>query len=429
MTEKQYGFDTLAIHAGYVADQENHSVMLPIYQTTAYEFESSQHAKDLFELKALGNIYSRINNPTVTALEERIAALDGGVGALCMASGHAVIFNTLLNLAGAGDEIVSSLQIYGGAINMLNVTLRNIGIDVKFVKGDSAEEWESLVTPKTKAFFLEAVGNPNANVADIPAIAAVAHKHGIPLIVDSTFTTPYLCKPIELGADIVVHSATKYLGGQGTSMCGVAVDSGNFSFAGNPRFPQYNEPDVSYHGAIFAKDFGNAGFIIRLRTLMLRDVGACLSPFNAFFIYLGIETLGLRMARHCENALAVAQWLEAHPKVAKVNFAGLPSSPYYKLAQTLLPKGTGAVFTFELEGSRETGAQFIDALKLIKNVANVGDSRTLVIHPASTTHSQLSEDQLVEAGITARTVRLSVGLENVEDIIADLAQAIDAATK
>lgn len=426
---QKLGFDTLTIHAGQQPDGDTHSVCAPIYQTTAYEFESAQHARELFELKSSGNIYSRIMNPTCDTLERRVAALDGGIAALSMASGHAAIFATMLNLAKEGDEIVSSMNIYGGAINLLGVTLKNIGITVKFVNADHIEEWENAVTDKTRAFFVEMVGNPNANVADVEAIAAVAHRHGIPVIADSTFTTPYLCRPIEFGADIIIHSATKFLGGHGTSMAGIVVDSGNFNFDGNPRFPQYNEPDVSYHGLVFARDCGNAGFITRLRVLMLRDLGACLSPFNAFMILQGIETLPLRMRRHCDNSLEIARYLERHDAVSFVNYPGLESSKYYPLVQKQMPNGAGAVFTFGLKGGREAGAKFIDSLKLIANVANVGDVRSLVIHPATTTHSQLSDEQLKAVDISADTVRLSIGLEDANDLIADLEQAIRAATR
>ncbi len=423
------GFDTLSIHAGQQPDSDTHSMSTPIYQTTAYEFESAQHARELFELKASGNIYSRIMNPTCDTLERRVAALDGGIAALSMSSGHAAILATILNLANAGDEIVSSINIYGGAINLLGVTLKNIGINVKFVNADDPEEWEAAITDKTRALFFEVVGNPNANVADIEAIAAIGHRHGIPVIADSTFTTPYLCRPIALGADIIVHSATKFLGGHGNSMAGVIVDSGNFNFADNPRFPQYNTPDISYHGLVFARDCGNAGFITRLRVLILRDLGACLSPFNAFLILQGIETLPLRMQRHCDNTLKVAQYLEQNDAVSFVNYPGLPGNPYHALAKKQMPNGAGAVFTFGLKGGREAGVRFIDSLKLISNVANVGDVRSLVIHPATTTHSQLSDEQLRAVEISADTVRLSIGIEDVNDIIADLEQAIRAATR
>lgn len=420
-------FNTMAIHAGHTPDTDTHSIAAPIYQTTAYAFDSSEHAKQLFELKEAGNIYTRLSNPTCDTLERRVAALEGGVGALAMSSGHAAIFNTILNLASAGDEVVSSICIYGGAINLFGVTFKNLGINFKFVDPDDLDAWENAVTDKTKAFFVETVGNPNANVADIEAIAAIAHKHGIPLIVDSTFTTPFLCRPIEHGADIVIHSATKFLGGHGTAMAGIVVDSGKFKFEGNERFPQYNNPDVSYHGAVFAKDFGNAGFITRLRALILRDIGSCLSPFNAFLILQGIETLPLRMERHCKNALAVAEYLEKSEYVSFVNYPGLKSNKYNALKEKYMPLGCGSVFTFGLDADRETGAKFIDSLKLLKNVANVGDVRSLVIHPATTTHSQLSDEQLKNAGITAQTIRLSIGIEDVDDIIADLDQAIKTA--
>ena len=395
--DKNYGFDTLMVHAGTEPDPVTHAVNLPLYQATAYTFDSTEHAKELFELKAAGNIYTRLMNPTVDAMERRVAALDGGVGALAMASGHAVMFNTFLNLASEGDEIVSSICIYGGAINMMGITLGRLGVKVKFVDPDDLGAWEAAVTDKTKAFFVEVVGNPNANVADLEAIAAIAHKHGIPFIVDSTFTTPYLIRPIEFGADMVVHSATKFLGGHGTSMCGVITDAGTFQFKGNPRFP------------------------------LLRDLGACCAPFNALMIMQGIETLSLRMRRHSDTALEIAKYLEQNPNVSFVHYPGLASNKYYERAQKYLPKGAGGVFTFGLKGGRETGAKFIDSLRLFTHVANVGDVRSLVIHPATTTHSQLSDEQLAESGITPETIRLSIGLEDPKDLIADLEQAINAA--
>lgn len=425
--DKNYGFDTLMVHAGTQPDPETHSVALPIYQTTAYTFDSTEHAARLFELKEPGNIYTRLSNPTVDALERRVAALDGGIGALAFASGHAAMVHTFLNLAGAGDEIVSSICIYGGAINMMGVTLGRIGVKVKFVDPGDLGAWEAAVTDRTKAFFVEAIGNPNANVADIEAIAAIAHRHGVPMIVDSTFTTPYLLRPIDYGADYVVHSATKFLGGHGTAMCGIVTDAGTFDFNGNPRFPLYTEPDVSYHGVVFAKDCGNAGFLSRLRAMMLRDLGGCCAPLSAFLIMQGIETLSLRMRHISESALAIAEHLESHPDVAFVNYPGLKSSPYYPLVRKYLPKGAGGVFTFGLKGGRERGAKLIDSLELILHVTNVGDCRTLISHPASTTHSQLSDEQLAESGITPETVRLSVGLEDPADLIADLDRAIAAA--
>lgn len=418
-----YGFDTLMIHAGTEPDPVTHAVNLPVYQATAYTFDSTDHARKLFELAEPGNIYTRLSNPTVDALERRVAALDGGIGALAMSSGHAVMVAAFLNLASEGDEIVSSISIYGGAINMMGVTLGRMGINVKFVDPDDLDAWENAVTDKTKAFFVEAVGNPNVNLSDIEAIAAVAHRHGIPMIVDSTFTTPYLIRPIDFGADFVIHSATKFLGGHGTAMCGIVTDAGTFKFKDNPRFPLYNEPDVSYHGLVFA-DMGESAFIGRLRALVLRDLGACCAPMNAFLILQGVETLSLRMQRHSESALAVARHLAAHPDVSFVHYPGLESDAYYQRAQKYLPKGAGGVLTFGVKGGRAACARFIDSLGLVTHVANVGDVRTLVIHPATTTHSQLSDEQLAQAGITAETIRLSVGLEDVNDIIADIDQAI-----
>ena len=428
-TEKGYGFDTLMVHAGTEPDPTTHAVNLPIYQTTAYTFDSVDHARRLFELKEPGNIYTRLQNPTVDALERRVAALDGGIGALAMASGHAVMVNTFLNLCQEGDEIVSSICIYGGAINMMGVTLGRLGIKTTFVDPDDLDAWEAAVTDKTRLFFVEVVGNPNANVADLEAIAAIAHRHGIPLVVDSTFTTPYLIRPIDYGADYVVHSATKFLGGHGTAMCGIVTDAGTFRFTGNPGFPLYNEPDVSYHGVVFGRDCGDAGFLTRLRAMMIRDLGACTSPMNAFLVLQGIETLSLRMRRHCDNAQAVAEYLAANPHVTAVHYPGLPGDRYHALAQKYLPKGAGGVFTFEIEGDRATGARFIDSLELFSHVANVGDVRSLVIHPATTTHSQLSDEQLAGAGITSQTIRLSIGIEDPRDLIADLEQAISRAVR
>lgn len=423
MKNTDYDFDTLAVHAGYTPESAEHSMTVPIYQTNAYAFESVEHANELFSLKASGNIYSRIGNPTVAVLEERIAALEGGVGALAMASGHAAIFNIMLNLAGSGDEIVSSLLIYGGAVNMLSATLGNIGIKTTFVHPDDFDAWEKAVTPKTKAFFVEVIGNPNSNIADIEKIAEIAHKHGIPLVVDSTMSTPYLIRPFEHGADIIVHSATKFLCGNGTTMAGLIVDSGKFKFLDNPRFPQYNKPDPSYHGIVFAKDMGEAAFIVRLRTLILRDIGACLSPFNAFLNILGLETLPLRMQKHCDNARQVAQYLAGCPYVTKVNYPVLKDSPYHELYKKYMPKGAGSVFTFDVDGTRETVGKVLNNCGFIKIVANLGDSKTIVSHPATTTHSQLTDEQLAESGIAPSTVRISVGIESAGDIIKCLDEA------
>jgi O-acetylhomoserine (thiol)-lyase len=424
MKNSDFGFDTMMIHAGQKPDSGTMSLAQPIFQTTAYAFESAEHAKNLFELKEEGNIYTRLGNPTNEVLEKRVAALDGGVGAVATASGHSAIFMIFANLCSAGDEIVSSYYIYGGAINLLGVSLKKLGINVKFVDPDDMQAWESAVTANTKAFFVEGIGNPNANVADIENIAAIAHSHDIPLVVDSTFTTPYLQRAIDFGADIVIHSATKFLGGHGTSMAGIIVDSGKFNWRDNERFPDFNTPDVSYHGIIYAKEFGAAAFITKLRTNILRDYGSCISPFNSFLILQGIETLSLRMRRHCDNALEVAKYLQNNSAVSFVNYPGLVSNKYYAIAQKYLPLGCGSVFTFGVKGGREAGAKFIDSLKLFSHVANVGDVRSLVIHPATTTHSQLSDEQLVASGITAETVRLSVGLEDVKDLIHDLEQAL-----
>ena len=423
-----YKFDTKMVHSGYTVEPTSKSVTPPLYLTNAYQFDNSLDAQEQFELKKPGSIYTRLENPTNDILEARIADLDGGVGALTFASGHAAIFNTMLNLASEGDEIVSSTAIYGGAINMLGVTLKRLGITVKFVDPDDLEAWEAAITDKTRALFFEVVGNPNANVADIEAICQIGHRHGVPVIADSTFTTPYLCRPIEFGADIVIHSATKFLGGHSTVMGGIVVDSGNFQYAGNPRFPLYNDPDPSYHGVVFAS-LGRAAFISRLRALVTRDLGACLSPFNAFLLLQGVETLSLRMQRHCENAEKVVEYLAGSDAVSFVHYPTLPDSPYRKLAEKYLPKGAGAVFTFGLKGGREAGRTFIDSLQLLKHVANVGDVRSLVIHPATTTHSQLSAEQLRAAGISEDTVRLSIGLEDIDDILADLDQAIRKAVR
>lgn len=423
MENKKYGFETLMIHAGFDGEPTTHSVTPPLYNTNAYTFDSGEHAKRLFELSEPGNIYSRLQNPTCEIFEKRVAALDGGIGALSFSSGHAAIFNTVVNLCSEGDEMVSSINIYGGAINMLGVTLKRLGITVKFVDPDDFGAWEAAITDRTKLLFTEVIGNPNVNVSDLEKIAQIAHKHGIPFMADSTFTTPYLCKPIDFGADFVIHSATKFLAGHGSVMAGVVVDSGRFNFKGNPRFPLFNEPDESYHGVVFA-DLGEGAFLARLRALITRDVGACLAPFNAYMGLIGLDTLSLRMERHSANSLAAAQYLEKHPKVEKVNYPLLKSNKYYDLAQKYIPKGAGGVFTFELKGGREAGGRFMDSLKLFKIVANVGDVRSMVIHPATTTHSQLTAEQLKQAGISESNVRLSIGLESIEDIIADLEQAL-----
>lgn len=424
MSDKKRGFDTLALHAGYKPDKEAFASAVPIYQTNAYAFRDSDHAANLFALKEPGHIYTRIDNPTTDVLEQRLAALEGGVGALVLASGHAAIVTAILNIASAGDEIVSSPSLYGGTVNMFTHTLARFGINVHFVESDDPENFDRAITPKTKAIFAEAISNPKCNVLDIEAVSEVAHKAGIPLIVDATFTTPYLCRPFEFGADIVVHSVTKFLGGHGTSMGGVIIDSGKFDWAQNDKFPGLTNPDPSYHGISYTKDIGAAAFIVKARTQLLRDLGACLSPFNSFLLLQGIETLSLRMERHVQNAQQVANFLINHPNVSWVSYPGLPEHPSYELSQKYLPKGAGAIMTFGIKGGIAAGKRFIDSLQIFGHLANVGDAKSLVIHPASTTHSQLSEEALARAGVAPDLVRLSVGLESIEDLLEDLDQAL-----
>lgn len=422
--EQKLGFDTLLLHAGYKSEERTKSRAVPLYMTTAYSFDSVEHARSLFALETGGNIYTRLQNPTSDVLEQRISALEGGVGALATSSGHAAELMTMLCLASAGDEIVSSSSIYGGTINLFGKTLKKMGIITKFVNPDDPDNFDRATSDKTKAYFVEVVGNPNANIADIAAISAIAKKHGVPLIVDSTMTTPYLIKPFELGADIIIHSTTKYLSGNGTVMGGLVVDSGKFKWLKNPRFPEFNEPDSSYHGIVYAEALPETAFIAKMRTHIMRDVGACQSPFNSWITLLGMETLSLRMERHCRNADTVAAFLASNTHIKQVNYPRLPSSPYFQLTNRQLPYGAGSVFTFEIDGTRENGSKFIDALKLVSHVANLGDSRTLVSHPASTTHSQLSDVQLKAAGISPTTIRLSVGLETASDLLADIEQAL-----
>ncbi len=418
-----YGFETKMVHAGYNGDAATHSVTVPLYQTNAYYFDDTNYAKELFELSKPGNIYSRLMNPTSCYFEDRITALEGGFASLAFSSGHAAIFNVIVALCQTGDEVISSINIYGGAINLLGVTLRRLGINVIFVDPDDINAWENAITDKTRLLFTELIGNPNANISDIEKIAEIAHKYDVPFMVDGTFCTPYLCRPFEFGADFVIHSATKFLSGHGQVMAGIVVDSGKFIFKDNKRFPLYNEPDVSYHGVVFA-DLGEAAFITRLRALIMRDLGSCLAPFNAFSALQGVETLSLRMERACENALKIAVYLSNHPEIEVVNYPTLDSSKYKKLADKYLPKGAGAVFTFRIKGQRDRAARFMDALTLIQNVANVGDIRTQVVHPATTTHSQLSTEQLIAAGISEGTIRISVGIESIADLIGDIEQAL-----
>lgn len=418
-------FESLAVHGGQEPDPTTGSRAVPIYQTTAYNFRDSEHAANLFELKEAGNIYTRLMNPTTDVLEKRIAALEGGVGALAFASGHAAISAAIFNFAQAGDEIVSSSTLYGGTYNMFAYTLPRLGIKVHFVDPSDPDNFEKAITPNTKALYAETIGNPKIDILDIEKVAAIAHKHGIPLIVDSTFATPYLCRPIDFGADIVIHSATKFIGGHGTSMGGLVIDSGKFDW-NNGKFPLLSEPDPSYHGLKYAEALGPMAFIIRLRVQILRDLGACLSPFNSFAFLQGLETLHLRMQRHVENTLAVAQYLEQHEQVSWVSYPSLPSHSDHEKSQKYLPKGAGAIFTFGIKGGLEAGRKLINSLKLFSLLANVGDAKSLVIHPASTTHSQLTAEQRASAGVPDDMVRLSIGIESVQDIIEDLAQALEA---
>jgi O-acetylhomoserine (thiol)-lyase len=416
-------FDTLAVHAGQEPDPATGSRAVPIYQTTAYNFRDSAHAASLFALQESGNIYTRIMNPTTDVLEKRLAALEGGVGALAFASGHAAISAAILNIAQAGDEIVSSSTLYGGTYNMFAYTLPRLGVKVAFVDPRDPANFARAITPKTKAIYAETIGNPKIDVLDLEAVAAVAHANGLPLIIDSTFTSPYLCRPIDFGADIVVHSATKFIGGHGTSMGGLVVDGGKFDWGGG-KHPLLSDPDPSYHDLRYAEALGPQAFITRLRTQVLRDLGACLSPFNSFLLLQGLETLHLRMRRHSDNALAVAEHLAAHAKVAWVSYPGLKDHPDHAKAAKYLPKGAGAILTFGIRGGLEAGRKFIDALKLFSLLANVGDAKSLVIHPASTTHSQLTSEQRAAAGVPDDMVRLSMGLEDPADLIADLDQAL-----
>ena len=424
-----WGFETKQIHAGQNPDSQTSARALPIYQTTSYEFRDAKHAADLFSLAEPGNIYTRIMNPTQAVVEERIAALEGGVGALLTASGQSAETLAILNLANSGDHIVSSPSLYGGTYNLFHYTLPKLGIEVSFVEDpDDLAQWKASIRPNTKAFYGETLANPKNDVLDIEGISKVAHEAGIPLIVDNTVPTPYLIRPFEWGADIVVHSATKYLGGHGTAIGGVIVDSGKFDWAANgAKFPDFVNPDPSYHGLVYSEALGPLAYIIKARITLLRDLGPAISPFNAFLLAQGLETLSLRMERHVQNAQAVAEWLETRDEVESVAFAGLPSSAWYKRGQKYGPKGVGAVLAFEIKGGKEAGIKFVDALELHSLVANIGDVRSLVIHPASTTHSQLTEAEQRSAGVTPGLVRLAVGLESINDIFADLDAGFRAA--
>ena len=429
-TPETWSFETKQIHAGQTPDRDTHARALPIYQTTSYTFDSTDHAAALFGLAEPGNIYTRLMNPTTDVVEQRIAALEGGVAALFLSSGQAAETFAILNLAGAGDHIVSSPRLYGGTYNLLHHTLAKLGIETTFVSDpDDLDAWQAAVRPNTKAFFAETISNPKIDILDTPGVSAVAHDNGVPLIVDNTIATPYLIQPLSQGADIVVHSATKYLGGHGTAVAGVIVDGGTFDWTSG-KFPGFTTPDPSYHGVVFA-DLGAPAFALKARVQLLRDLGSAAAPFNAFLIAQGLETLSLRIERHVSNAQRVAEYLAGHDDVISVNYAGLPSSPWYERGRKLAPRGTGAVLSFELAGEGQAGIEkgkaFVNALRLHSHVANIGDVRSLVIHPASTTHQQLSAAEQLATGVTPGLVRLAVGLEGIDDILADLERGFAAA--
>lgn len=419
--------ETIAIHAGYHTDPTTKAVAVPIYQTVAYEFDNAQHGADLFNLAVPGNIYTRIMNPTNDVLEQRVAALEGGVAALALSSGQAAIHYAVINIAEMGNNIVSVPLLYGGTYTLFAHMLPKLGIEVRFAKDDNPASLEPLIDKKTSAVFCESLGNPAGNIPDMEAICALAHRHGVPVIADNTVPTPVLMKPFQFGADIVVHSLTKYMGGHGTSVGGIIVDSGNFPWPDHAeRFPMLNNPEPAYHGVVYTQEFGPAAYVGRVRTVALRNTGSAMSPMNAFFFLQGIETLSLRMERHTENALKVAQYLEQHPAVAWVRYAGLPSSEYYQLAQKYMQGRPSALMTFGIKGEFEAGVKFYDALKLFKRLVNIGDAKSLAAHPASTTHRQLTEPELAAAGVTQDMIRLCIGIENIDDILADLEQALAA---
>ncbi|HEY8463761.1 MAG TPA: homocysteine synthase [Bacillota bacterium] len=429
MSERRLKFDTLQIHAGQTVDPATGSRAVPIYQTTSYVFKNAEHAANLFALKEPGNIYTRIMNPTTEVLEQRMAALEGGAGALAVASGAAAITYAILNLADAGDEIVSASTLYGGTYNLFVNTLPRLGIKTHLVDPDDPENFRRAVTARTKAFYVETIGNPGINLVDLKAVAALAHANGIPLIVDNTFGTPYLIRPIEFGADIVVHSATKFIGGHGTAIGGIIVDSGKFDWAASGKFPGLTEPDLSYHGVRYVEAFGPLAYVTKARLQLLRDTGAALSPFNSFLLLQGLETLSLRVERHVANTKKIVAFLKDHPRVAWVNYPSLPGNKYYALAQQYFPRGAGSIFTFGIKGGIAAGKKFIDSLEIFSLLANVADAKSLVIHPASTTHQQLSEADQRAAGVTPDLIRLSIGLEDAEDLIYDLDQALTKAAE
>lgn len=427
--KKPFRPETQAIHSGQQLDPATFSRAVPIYQTSSFGFKDTEHAASLFNLSEQGYIYTRIVNPTTDVFEQRIAELEGGIGALGVASGQSATTFSVLNIASAGDEIVSASSLYGGTYNLFSSTLPKLGITVKFVNADNPENFRSAITSKTKAIYAESVGNPQGNVLDIEAVADIAHEHGIPLIIDNTVPSPYLLRPIDFGADIVVHSATKFLGGHGTAIGGVIVDSGKFNWEASGKFPDLTTPDPSYHGLVYTEAAGEAAYITKARVQLLRDIGAALSPFNSFLLLQGVETLHLRLERHSENALKVAKFLEQHELVEWVNYAGLPSHPSYSLAQKYLPKGQGAILTFGVRGGKNAAAKLIDSVQLFSHLANIGDSKSLIIHPASTTHQQLSEDEQKASGVTPELIRLSVGTEAIDDLLEDLDYALKASQK
>ncbi|WP_127794032.1 O-acetylhomoserine aminocarboxypropyltransferase/cysteine synthase family protein [Agromyces sp. LHK192] len=427
MADREYGFKTRAIHAGTIPDQVTGARALPIYQTSAFVFDDTSDAAARFALQKYGNIYSRLANPTVASFEERVASLEGGLGAVATASGLSAQYITFASLVGAGDHIVASANLYGGSITQLDVTLRRFGVETTFVASADAEDYAAAITDKTKALFVETIANPSGEIADLEALADVAHAHGIPFIVDSTIATPYLNRPIEWGADIVTHSATKFLGGHGTTLGGVVVESGRFHWH-SEKFPLFGQPVPSYGGLEWSGNFGEYAFLTRLRAEQLRDIGPVLAPHSAFLLAQGVETLPYRIQAHIDNARAVAEWLEQDPRIERVFWAGLPNHPHHDRAQKYLPLGPGSVFSFEVKGGRAVGQKLIESVDLASHLANIGDAKTLIIHPASTTHAQLTEQQLVDAGVLPGVVRLSVGIEDADDIIYDLDQALDAAT-
>ena len=426
--ERQLGFETLSLHGGQSPDSATNSRAVPIYQTSSFVFNDTDHAANLFALKEAGNIYTRMMNPTQDVFEQRITLLEGGVGALATASGQAAITYAILNIAQVGDEIVASSSLYGGTYTLFAYTFAKLGIKVHFVDVDKPEEYRSKITDKTKALYTETIGNPQINVADLETIAHIAHENGLPLIVDNTFASPYLCRPIEHGADIVVHSATKFIGGHGTSIGGVIVDSGNFDW-NNDKFLGLSQPDPSYHGIVYTEACGKAAYITKARVSLLRDTGAAVSPFNSFLFLQGLETLPLRMERHVENAQKIAEFLSQHELVTWVNYPGLEKSPYHALAKKYLPKGAGSIFTFGVKGGLNEGKKFINSLKLFSHLANVGDAKSLVIHPSSTTHQQLDEESQRVAGISPDMLRLSIGIETIGDLLYDLDQALQASQR